>query len=82
MFLCKRIPPLEVCVFKDSKSDREERWTSFTAYTKSLFTSGEGDEWLARERRNLSVNWRLKFAVLQKAAKYFSSPLGYPSSLE
>lgn len=33
-------------------------------------------------KKTLSVNRRLKFVVLQKAAKYFSSPLGYPSSLE
>lgn len=33
-------------------------------------------------KKNLSVNWRLNFVVQQKSAKYFSSPLGNPSSLE
>lgn len=34
------------------------------------------------KEQNVSLNWRLKLVVQQKAERYFSSLLGYPSSLE
>lgn len=36
----------------------------------------------SKGKKNLLLNWRLKLVVQQKAEKYFSSLLGYPSSLE
>jgi len=36
----------------------------------------------SKRKKNLSLNWRLKLVVQQKAERYFSSLLGYPSSLE